>query len=61
MTIAVDWDFKQQNKQNHNLATSTCDPFKHKIGSPILIVSICMGKSIRIQRVNHIDIAFVSN
>ena len=35
----------------HNLETSTCDPFKYKMGNPILIVSICMGKFIRIKRV----------
>ena len=28
---------------------STCDPLKYTMGSPKLIVSICMGKSIRIQ------------
>ena len=28
-----------------------CDPLKHKMGNPILIVSISMGKSIRIKRV----------
>ena len=28
-----------------------CDPLKYTIGSPIHIVSICMGKSISIQRV----------
>ena len=32
---------------------STCDPFKFTMGSPALIVSICMRKSIRIQRVNQ--------
>ena len=36
----------------HNLENSTCDPFKYTMGSPMLIVSICMGKSVRIQRVN---------
>ena len=35
----------------HDLETSTCDPLKYTMGSPVLIVSICMGKSIRIQRV----------
>ena len=34
-----------------NLESSTCDPFKYTMGSPILNVSICVGKSIRIQRV----------
>ena len=36
---------------NHNLENSTRDPLKYTIGSPILIVSTCMEKSIRIQRV----------
>ena len=36
---------------HHNLENSTCDPLKYTMGSPILIVSIYMGKSIRIQRV----------
>ena len=35
----------------HNLENSNCDPFEYSMGSPMLIVSICMGKSIRIQRV----------
>ena len=38
---------------HHNLETSTCDPFKYKMCSPILTVSICMKKSIRIQRVQN--------
>ena len=38
----------------HNLENSTFDPFKYIMGSPILIVSICMGKSIRIQRVKRL-------
>ena len=37
---------------HHDLENATCDPLKYTMGSPILIVSICMGKSIRIQRVN---------
>ena len=37
---------------HHNLGNSFCDPLKYKMSSPILIVSICIGKSIRIQRVN---------
>ena len=37
----------------HNLENTTCDPFKDTIVCPILVVSICMGKSIRIQRVNN--------
>ena len=36
---------------HHNIETFTCDPLNNKMGSPILIVSICMGKSIIIQRV----------
>ena len=39
---------------HHNLENSTCDPLKYTMGSPILIVPIYMGKSIRIQRVNII-------
>ena len=39
---------------NHNLEKSTCDPLKYTMSSPILIVPIYMGKSIRIQRVNII-------
>ena len=31
---------------HHNLENSTCDPLKYTMGSPILIVSICKGKSI---------------
>ena len=41
---------------DHNKETSTCDPLKYIMGSPILIVSICMRKSIRIQRVNNMFI-----
>ena len=39
-------------EMHHNLGNSTCDPFNYKMGSPIFVVSICMGKSIRIGRVN---------
>ena len=35
---------------HHNSETSTCDPLTYKMGNPMLIVSVCMGKSIRIQR-----------
>ena len=38
-------------KIHHNLQNSTCDPLTYTMGSSILIVSICMGESIRIQRV----------
>ena len=37
---------------HHHSETSTCDPLKCTMGSPMLIVSICMGKSIRIQKVS---------
>ena len=36
----------------HNFENSTCDPLKYTMSSSKLIVSICMDKSIRIQRVN---------
>ena len=35
----------------HNLQISTCDPINYIVNSPILNVSMCMGKSITIQRV----------
>ena len=46
--------FKQYTgtEMHHNLENSKCDPFNYKMGIPIFIVSICMGKSIRIQSVN---------
>ena len=34
----------------HNTEKFTCDPLKYTMCSPILMVSICMGKSIRIQK-----------
>ena len=37
--------------KHHNLENSIFDPLKYTMGIPILIVSICLGKSIRIQRV----------
>ena len=37
---------------HHTLETSICDPLKYIMSSTILIASICMGKFIRIQRVN---------
>ena len=45
--------FKQPSwtEIHHSLKNSTCDPLKYTMGSPILIVSIDMRKSIRIQRV----------
>ena len=38
---------------HRNLENSTCDPLKYTVGSSIFNVSRCMGKSIRIQRVNN--------
>ena len=35
-----------------NLKNATHDPLKYKIESPIRVMSMCMGKSTRIQRVN---------
>ena len=37
---------------NHNVENSVCDPLKYTMGNSIIIVSIPMGKSIRIQMVN---------
>ena len=39
-------------EMHHNLEISICDPLKHKIDYPIRIVSICLGESIRMIRVN---------
>ena len=36
---------------HHDLENSTCDPLKYTMGTLILILSICMGKSIGIERV----------
>ena len=36
---------------HHNLENFICDPLKYTMDIPIFIVSICMVKSIRIQRV----------
>ena len=46
---------------HHNLENSTCDPLKYTVGSPILIVSVCMGKSIRIQRVKYSQLYLTDN
>ena len=45
---------KQQSGKviHHNLENSSCNPLKYTMGSTVLIVSVCMGKSIKIQRVN---------
>ena len=37
---------------------STCDPLKYKMGIPMLIASVCLRKSIRIQRVNETSLFF---
>ena len=37
---------------HYNLEIPTCDPLKYVMDNPMLIAFICMGKSIRIQRVN---------
>ena len=37
---------------HRNSDNFTCDPLQYTMGIPILFVSICMGKSIRIQRFN---------
>ena len=37
----------------HNLEKSICGPLKYTMGSPILIVSKCMRKSIRMQKVKR--------
>ena len=36
---------------HHDLENSTCAPLKYTMDNPILIVSMCMGKSIGIQSV----------
>ena len=36
---------------HHDLENFVCDPIGCIVGIPILIVSICIGKSIRMQRV----------
>ena len=38
-------------EMHHNLEISTCEPLKYTMGSPILTVSICMGTSMRMQKV----------
>ena len=40
---------------HHYLENSTRNPLEFTMGSPILIVSICFGKSIRIQRVKYLQ------
>ena len=38
-----------------NLENSTCDPVKYKMDKSMLIVSICMGKIIRVKRVELVS------
>ena len=38
-------------EMKHNLENYACNPLKYIMCCPIIIASICMGKSIRIQRV----------
>ena len=40
-----------RGRKNHNLENVACDTVKYTVGSPRLIVSIGMGKSIKMQRV----------
>ena len=35
---------------HYNLKSSTCGPLKYTMSRPIIIVSICVGKSIRYKR-----------
>ena len=39
---------------HHNFENCTWDPLKYTMGSPKVIVSICMGPSIRIHRVKFV-------
>ena len=52
MTYSISCEYDPMCNRLHWFITSTCDPLKCKIGNPILVVLICMGKTIRIQRVN---------
>ena len=51
---------KIKTEIHHNLENSTCEPLNYTMGSPTLIVSICMGNPIRIQRVNYHGINIVT-
>ena len=44
---------------HHNLEKSTGDTFKCTMDSPILLVLICMKKSVRIQKVKLGMLAFI--
>ena len=41
-----------EKEMHHNQKNSTCDPLKFIMGSPLVIVLICMGKLIKIQKFN---------
>ena len=43
------------NSEYQNLEISTGDPFEYKIDFTIFIVLICMEKSIRMKRINLIN------
>ena len=53
-------NLQEQNDIRHNLENSTCDPSKYTMASPILIISIFMGKSIQRQRINSLVQSFFS-
>ena len=42
--------FQINMNRSRYIENSTCDALKYEMGSPILIVSICMGKFIRTKR-----------
>ena len=44
---------------HHNLEILSSDPLKLKMDYPILIVSMCMGKSIKMKRVKELFVAVV--
>ena len=46
--VCLDKNNLQGQKKHQNLENSTCDPLMCTMGSPMLSVSICMEKSIRI-------------
>ena len=41
-----------RDRKRHNWELTSCDPLKYIMEKCILIAFICMGKSIRIKRVN---------
>ena len=46
--------YPSETETHSYLENFASDPLKYKLSSPILILSICMGKSTRILRVNSI-------